>query len=193
MRAILFPLILCAVSFAQVPTPAPVFLPRFPESLKIYLGLNDTQITRILQFNTDYFQFEQQKNARAAQVQGEIALEIVKPSLDPMSIGLRYVELEAIRRELTDRRKQLSDNLQGVLTADQRTKLKTLTEAMALQPVIAAAQCENLLPQQPPFPANVIPASRISPIGGILIGTILPQFSCTGVEPFPGPLVPVQP
>src|SRR6266542_696023 len=115
MRAILFPLILCAVSFAQV--------------------------------NTDYFQFEQQKNARAAQVQSEIALEIVKPSLDPMSIGLRYVELEAIRRELTDRRKQLSDNLQGVLTADQRTKLKALTDAMALQPMIAAAQCENLLPQ----------------------------------------------
>jgi hypothetical protein len=187
MRAILFPLILCAVSFAQAPTPAPVFLPRFPENLKVYLGLNDTQITRILQLNTDYFQFEQQKNARAAQVQNEIALEIVKPSLDPMSIGLRYVELEAIRRELTDRKKQLSDNLQGVLTADQRTKLKTLTDAMVLQPMIAAAQCENLLPQQPPVPANVIPAQRINTVSGILA-----QLGCIGVDPFPGPL-PLQP
>ena len=46
-----------------------------------------------------------------------------QPSPDALEHGQRYVELEAIRRELSDRKRELNEDSVGVLTADQRTEL----------------------------------------------------------------------
>ena len=84
---------------------------------------------------------------RSAQVQGEIAEWTAKEPLEPMALGLRYTELEVIRRELRDGLARTREKVMAVLDNAQKAKLKTLEDAMKLQPVIAQAQCENLLAQ----------------------------------------------
>src|SRR4051794_10827771 len=72
----------------------------FPPQLKTYLELTDDQVTSIKKANTDLNTFRGTKLQRQFQVQAELAQETSKQTPDPMAIGLRYVEFEAIRREL---------------------------------------------------------------------------------------------
>jgi hypothetical protein len=193
---ILWPfLVVVGLSQAQVVSPVPTpLLPLFPPELKQYLTLSDGQVQQLNGLNAGYTRLTLQKSARTAQVYREIAEETTKPTLDPMALGLRYVELEAIRRELADARKKLQDQSLAVLSDAQKTKLKTLDDARKLQPLISQAECENLLE-----PAAVqgyagfligVPSGAVASTGsGVLPGN---SFSCGSYgfltpEPVPQP------
>jgi hypothetical protein len=134
---------LAAAGYAQLPGP------NFPLALSQYLSLTDQQILAIVKANTDYTRFTAEKQLRAAQVQREIAEETNRNTVDPMALGLRYTELESIRRELADRLTQTRQAVAAVLTDAQKQKIKALEDALKLQPVISEAQCENLLTPAP--------------------------------------------
>ncbi len=66
-----------------------------------------------------------------------------------LALGVRYAELEGIRRELQDALAVVRSKIADILTAAQKAKVKNLDDARNLQPLIADALCENML--VPPF------------------------------------------
>jgi hypothetical protein len=58
------------------------------------------------------------------EVQSGVAVELSKDALDPMAIGLAYVEIEVIRRELRAELVKLRVKVREVLTSVQSVKLK---------------------------------------------------------------------
>ncbi len=150
----------------------------FPPEIRAFLTLTDAQVQAISRANSDYAEYSAQKSARMAQVQREIDEETRKDVLDPGAIGVRYAELEAIRRDLDDQLQRTREKVAAQLTDPQKAKLKTLDDARKLQPVIRDAECTNLLAPLPPvlvgvispnpFPANFIPV----PIGANRFGCL---------------------
>ena len=129
----------------------------FPETLKNYLELTDQQVSQILAKNQQLGDFRSAKMQRQFAVQFEIAQETKRTVVDPMAIGVRYLEIETIRRELeTEAKKNLSE-IQALLTPNQRTKLSQLEEALRQQNTACAAVSWNLMPQ----PSVSIPTSDL--------------------------------
>src|SRR5437016_969620 len=122
---------------AQTITPVlPVF---FPLQVKEYLGLSPDQISKILGLNSALGTFRLEKTQRQFQVQQEIADETARPSPDPMALGVRYFELEALRRQLDTQQKSTITQIQALLTADQKTKLAALVQALSLYSTACSA------------------------------------------------------
>ena len=76
------------------------FFPALPPELRQYLALTDAQADAVTKLFNENQLLASEKSRRMAQVQSEIAEELNKDPLDPMSIGVRYAEIEAIRRGL---------------------------------------------------------------------------------------------
>jgi hypothetical protein len=180
MRTLVVLFLGVSACLAQVPTPVlPVF---FPPQLKDYLALSDDQATKISGLNSQLRSFQSDKGQRQIQVQLEIAQETAKPSPDPMELGVRYFELEAIRRQLDDQQKSTVSQIQALLTADQKTKLTALQQALSLYPTACSAVGQNLMTV--PAPAALIPVISSVPVisPGISFGvlTSIPSPACAG-------------
>ena len=166
-------------------------------ALQSYLELSRDQVTAIQRLNGASAQFQSEKLRRSLQVQLEIGQETAKTPLDAMALGVRYLELEAIRREVATDDEKTYAEIQKVLNEAQKTKVRALVAAMQLQGVICEAQAQNILPGL--RPGNIIPASRISPlpvdqtgIASFLLGT--PTFiGCSSGSFGFTQLPPVQP
>lgn len=129
-------------SSAQV---IPNTLSYFPADLKQYLNLTDAELAFIQQASSDYSQVASAKQLRITELQNEIAAETQNDQPDPMALGVRYAEIESIRRDLASQLASLRDKLRASLDDAQRSKLTALNDARNLQPIISDAQCENLL------------------------------------------------
>lgn len=140
----------------------------FPPALQSYLELSPAQVASIQRLNTASAQFQTEKARRSVQVQVEIAQETTKPTLDAMALGLRYMELEAIRREIAADNEKTHAEIQKLLNDAQKTKVQALVAAMRLQSVICEAQSQNILPAA--LPGNIIPGSRITNLPNFLPG-----------------------
>jgi hypothetical protein len=173
----------------------------FPPQLKQYLELTDEQVASILRLNSSSQTFQLDKLRRSGQVQFELSQEMAKPTLDPMALGVRYEELEAIRREIEADGNRTAANIQNVLTTAQKTKVAALQQAMQLQSVICEAQSVNVLrpvvsmglPISTAVPANRISATRWFDTAAFL----LPGVACgSGIRTgffSPSPVPPSQP
>lgn len=124
---------------------AQTFSQFFPSGLKAYFDLSQAQVDAILRANDDYQQAVSSKQQRIFQVQFEISGETRKYPLDPMALGVRYVELEQLRRQSNDEFAKTRDLVRAVLSEAQKAKLKTLEDARKLQPLVSEAECQNLL------------------------------------------------
>jgi len=180
-----------SVCFAQAP------IATFPPALRQYLELSSTQVENIVRLNNDHRQDVSQKTRRSLQVQVEIRDETNREVLDPMALGIRYAELEAIRRDLNDQLKGLRTKVRAVLNDAQRAKLKALEDASKLQPLISEALCENLLdPQVQVLPLRFSSGDGVlSGVSGVLPGLIYPSgcvFPALSITPGPRPLEGLQ-
>ena len=151
-----------------------------------FLALTDVQAQAISRANRDYSEYAAQKSARMAQVQRDIAQETAKDVLDPGGLGVRYAELEAIRRDLDDQLQRTREKVAAQLTDSQKAKLSTLDDARKLQPLISQAECNNLL-----LPAPMVFTGGLS---GVMIRDPVPSgaFRCLSLVPGPG-ILPAQP
>ncbi len=164
-------------ALAQIPDWLNVFL--FPPELKAYLDLSDDQVARIRQLNSQLDTFQASKGHRQVQVHIEIGQETAKETLDPMALGIRYLELEVIRREIEAERKRTASEVQTVLNPAQKTKLATLQEALRSSSTACAAVHQNLITMPAPnrLPNHLIPPTRwfdptsISSSAALLLGT----------------------
>jgi hypothetical protein len=143
--------------FAQGPGPGTILpFPLFPPELQKYLDLGNTQVDAIRRANLELTTFTARKQFRMALVQAEIREWTPKDPINAIELGLRYAELEVIRREIGDEQKKTVAKARGVLNAAQLAKLKVLEDAVKLQPLINDAACENLMNSALPQPAGVI-------------------------------------
>lgn len=148
----------------------------FPPQLKDYLTLSDDQIAKITTLNSQFSAFQSEKTARVFQVQREIADETAKVSPDPMALGVRYFELEALRRQMDEQQKNTVTQIQALLTADQKTKLAALQQALSLYSTACSAAGQNLMRLPTQVPTALIPVISRGP----LLGAPVLSLACTG-------------
>ncbi len=125
-------------------------VPKIPssqyEALKQLLGLTDDQISKMIQVQTENAMFAEGRQRRSFHVNGEIDEETAKASVDALALGVRYLELEVICREMRDAAAKIPKKNLALLTDGQRVKLKVLEDAVNLAPTISQAQSLQLLP-----------------------------------------------
>lgn len=138
--------LLTVSAFAQPPFILPPDRIDVYRQMREYLQLTNDQFETILRNNNEFNQWAIGKERRIAQVQEEIGVETAREVLVAGALGIRYAEIEGIRRHIADRRKELYKLNQEVLTEAQKTKYRVLEEAIKLDPVITGARAANLLP-----------------------------------------------
>ena len=138
---LLLPLISASTASAQ--SDPPDYQP-FAQ-LKEFLQLTGAQVQTILRNNDEFNQWSTEKQTRGWVVQSEIADETVKEALDPVALGVRYVELEVICREMKSQVAVYQKKNIGGLTAAQQAKLAALRDAIKLASIISEAQTVNLI------------------------------------------------
>ena len=146
LRKLSLGLVMLGVGFGQALPPTPINPPDSYAALKQLIGLTNDQIEKMTQAQVNYSRFEDNKRERVFQVNSEINQETAKPSIDAMALGVRYLELEVICRELREASAAIPKNNLALLTDAQKVKLKLLEDAMNLAPTISQAQALQLLP-----------------------------------------------
>jgi hypothetical protein len=156
--------------------------PGLPPSLAGYLELTQSQQEQIVQANRSLAEFNLTKARRSAQVQAEIQMELAKADPDPMALGVRYRELEAIRRENAAEQSRAVQTVQAVLTPAQKQKVATLQEALKLYSTACDAVNWNLIVQPPPFTVPTVYDPASGSISSILLGTLGGTCGTTGMR-----------
>lgn len=150
---------------ALVPLQAQSWSVGIPDSLITYLALTSSQADQIQSNNAAYSDLVYRKNLRISEVQSEISTETAKDTIDPGALGVRYMEIELICRDIRKASDELRKSNLDLLTDAQKVKLTALEEAMKLAPVYTAAQDANLL--------TAVRSGDFSAISGILYGSAL--------------------
>ena len=122
--------------------PAPGRL--WPQLVK-YLELTSQQTLELARIELEWQRFLATKARRAAQVEREIRQVTLAEVIDPLALGVRYAELEAICRESRDAERRVREQARKVLNAQQTARLASLEQAYRLLPVIAEADSAHLL------------------------------------------------
>ncbi len=157
-------LLLALPVLAQGPVPQPP-IRLWPELVK-FLELTPQQVLDLGRLEAEWQRFLAVKTRRVAQVEREIRDATLAETVDPLALGLRYAELEAICRECRDMDKRTMERARGLLTPAQLQRLASLEQAWRLLPVIAEADAAHLI-EAPLAAANlvnsVLPSSRRYP------------------------------
>ncbi|MCC6395009.1 MAG: hypothetical protein IT167_30735 [Bryobacterales bacterium] len=146
MRALVLLCCFAAAIPAQAPQPA---VPPVPDALRQYFDLSPDQVDALARLNDGFDHAAYPLRQRMAQLEQEIASLTAEAVPDPMALGVRYAEMEAIRRQLKDNLGKLRADARGTMTDEQRARLDRLDEAVRLQSVITQAGCFRLLLTSP--------------------------------------------
>lgn len=142
MLSLLIPAFTAAVAFAQPPV----------NELKTFLNLTDAQVTSIQQSNRSSMQANRElaEKIRANRQNMKALLDQGNP--DATAMGRLVIEGQSYAKQIAESRAKARETALTFLSAEQKTKLKTLEEAMQLREEIGAAQRLNLLsaPAGPP-------------------------------------------
>ncbi|MDQ2899301.1 MAG: hypothetical protein M3Y07_05800 [Acidobacteriota bacterium] len=139
-------------------------------TLRQFLSLSDRQATALASLNTEFQRYNSGRQQRISTIDSELADLYSQPSADPTAPGLRYVEFEAIRRDIAAHATTLRSQIDAVLTPTQAPMqapmLQTLRNDAQLQAVLYDAQCALLIAATPSsglsYPRNILPSIRIS-------------------------------
>lgn len=122
--------------------PMPIRL--WPQIVR-YLELTPQQILELGRIQVEWSRYLALKSRRAAQVEEELREATLAEVVDPMALGVRYLELEAICRESRDTDRKYHEQARKLMTADQMMRLAALEQAYRLLPVIAEADAAKLM------------------------------------------------
>lgn len=148
-----------SLAFAQtpgLPIPGDPGRVQFPPSLKEYLALSDDQVSRINELNQKLTEFQISTLQKQVTLQVEIVRETLRETLDPMALGVRYAELERLRRGIEEERAKTVTSAQQVLTEVQKGKLLVLQQVIVDYPVACTAVNQNLMTVPPVFRVGAI-------------------------------------
>jgi hypothetical protein len=174
MRVLLLCLVAVVSVWGQAPELPRIVIPGFRAfgPIREYLALTDAQTLKISEQNNEFARWSSVRSQRMYQVQFEIGIETAREPLDPAGLGVRYAEVEAIRREIAERNTKLIAANVAVLTPAQAVKLKALEEALKLVSTGNDAQTLKLLPDS------------CSTAAAFLLGIPVPTTVIR--EPYPG-------
>ncbi|MDQ6705807.1 MAG: hypothetical protein M3Z85_07570 [Acidobacteriota bacterium] len=149
-------------------------------TLQQYLSLSGQQASAIVSLNIEFQRYDVGKQQRVNTVKSELADLYSQPSADPTALGVRYVELEAIRRDIAAHATTLRSQADAVLTPIQLPRLQTLRNDAQLQALLNDARCAFLV--------AAAPASQwFNPAGfGVITGVLI-------VDPASAPQLPYIP
>ena len=103
MRTLFLFLLTLNYAIGQTDSPSnPIGFTLIMGELRQYLQLSEGQMTTLGRNITDYRRWSDTKIMRIQEVMTEIAKETEQPTLDPMALGVRYAEIEAICRDMRD-------------------------------------------------------------------------------------------
>lgn len=156
-----------------------VFDPSGATTMTRYLELTSQQTAQVTSLRIANAQFRLEKAERMAAVNREIQAELKKSPLDPMAIGLRYVEIATIEKEIAEADTKLRTDIVALLTAAQKLKLVPLQEALRLQTLANRAVCEGFI--DPIATADLVGATEFIAVPASRIG-------CTA---FAGNIIPI--
>ena len=153
-----------------------------------FLGLTSDQSRRIAQNQDAHYEWMKPQQARVELVRAEIVEESLRVPLDPLALGLRYAELEAIRREDLERRDQLVRLNRSVLTEAQNKRATTLAEVENLAVTARHADCGFLIYENNPRACGLLYIELNSPIPPL----VLPGITILDPRTFNDPTKPLR-
>ncbi len=148
MKPVAILVFVAAVAFAQGPggpPPAPSL-----NDVKTYLGLSDTQIQNLQSIRTQERNAVQPLAQQIGQKQSSLDSLLQQGSTDAAALGKLLIDIQNLRKQITQAHSNFHDQAVNSLTADQKTKLKALEAAAQLRPAIDQAAFLDLLTLQNP-------------------------------------------
>jgi Spy/CpxP family protein refolding chaperone len=139
-------LLAATAAFAQQPPTPDV------SALKTYLSLTDSQITALQAIQKQQRTGVSDLHQQVQQKQQALNALLSGGSTDANAVGKLVLDIQALRKQIDTNASSFRAQAANVLTADQKTKLKTLDDASKLQPAISEAVFLLLL--APPTPAQ---------------------------------------
>jgi Spy/CpxP family protein refolding chaperone len=130
--------------------------------VKAYLSLTDSQIQGLQQFERQAANALQSTFQEIQQKQLTLQEQLDKGSTDAGALGKLLLDIESLRKRVSQTQENFRNQAVATLTAEQKTKLKTLEDAVKLQPAIG--QAVGLLLLTPPQPATG--GLGFGPLGG---------------------------
>lgn len=141
-----------------------------------YLELTPQQVLELARIQSEWSRYLATKSRRVAQVEREIREATLAPVVDPMALGVRYLELEAICRESRDTDRKYHEQARKLLTAQQMSRLASLEQAYRLLPVIAEADAAKLIDApMPGLNLAMLGAASARAYPGCRFGAPVPQ------------------
>jgi hypothetical protein len=113
-------------------------------TLKGYLRLSSQQAAAISQLNSDYNTYLSAQNAQLDSLNRQLSNLYSNPVLDSFSIGVRYVAIENVNRDMAAHVSTLQKQVAAQLTPAQASLLSALSNSIVLQPLAQDAQCAFL-------------------------------------------------
>lgn len=130
-----------------------------------YFELTQDQQSQLALAQRGYADWQTEQRKRIEQVETELREETERIPLDPMAIGLRFAELETIRRQDAEHRRDLVRSSRAILSSQQLARAEALETALRLQPIAGSADCAFLLDGEPRTPCGLLPIDLRTPSG----------------------------
>lgn len=110
-----------------------------------YLSLAPYQIKTLNVINAEYYDWLVTQHPRVEQVEREITELNSVPEVDPLGLGVRYAELETIRRGIIEKLNLKRSRLAAVFTGSQNERLAVLSQALRLRSTVDSAVSADLI------------------------------------------------
>jgi hypothetical protein len=163
LRSLLLPVFTAAVALAQPPV----------NELKSFLNLTDAQVASIQDANRSALQATRDLADKLRTNRQNLRSLSSQANPDSAAVGRLVIEGQSYAKQIAEGRAKARQTVLTLLSAEQKTKLKTLEEAMQLQGEIRAAQRLNLIggasegPEGPGGPGGPGMRGRMGgPMGG---------------------------
>ena len=115
------------------------------DALKTFLNLTDSQVQGLQQIQQQERQANRTTLQTIRQNQANLDSMMQKGGADAATVGRLMVENQTLQSSMSKTRDSFSAQAANTLTADQKAKLKTLQDAVALMPAIHQAMGAGLL------------------------------------------------
>jgi len=123
------------------------------DQVKAYLNLQDSQIQSLVQLQQQNMQAAQSLLGELAAKQQTLRDQLDRGSTDAAALGKLLLETETLRKRLSEIHTSYRTQALSLLTAEQRTKLATLEQALKLEAAVRQAMALGLL--SPPEPTGM--------------------------------------
>ncbi|MGH9673356.1 MAG: Spy/CpxP family protein refolding chaperone [Bryobacteraceae bacterium] len=136
---VLFMLVMTGALMAQSPRAA-----RYDE-LRSYLGLTDTQVSQMQTIQSNFRTEVRALRQAQADKQKGLRDALNAGTTDAAAVGRLVLDIDSGRKQISAKRDAMETQAAGVLNTDQQTRLKALTEAADLRPVLRQAIAAGLV------------------------------------------------